>query len=383
MNMKNKEVFALIFALYSTWFSIGIYALFLQLYAFYIIGASTLLVGLLATIYFGINAPTSIIGGYLIDKYGEAKILLLFSLGILAISNFITPLYGNGYYLLFIRSLQGVSTAIIVPLSNLLGARLMGTGKGIGVVNMFGSLGFASAGLLGGFLADYLSYVPLFYIGGTVVFIAFVNMLLIPRKSYKVIGSQKIEFKYISRIAPSIWIIYIAYSLRFIAAGGIWSLFSLFLFSIGGTNFLVGLANSLNTVTQVILFKKIGEYSEGRGLKSFKIGLILSIIVFIAYYLSGNIYQILPFQVLLAFSWVFLYAGANVYIIENTPREIQGTALGLLSMFNALSWIIGSSLNGYISDIYGSYKIYILIGVFIAFLGYLLVEFYQYVKRKN
>jgi len=381
--MKSKEVFALIFALYSTWFSIGIYALFLQLYAFYVIGVSNLLVGLLATIYFGVNAPTSIIGGYLIDKYGEAKILLLFSLGILAVSNFITPLYGNGYYLLFIRSLQGISTAIIVPLSNLLGARLMGTGKGIGVVNMFGSLGFASAGLLGGFLADYLSYIPLFYIGGIVVFIAFINMMLIPRKSYNLVGSQKIEFKYISRIASSIWIIYIAYSLRIIAAGGIWSLFSLFLFSIGGTNFLVGLANSLNTVTQVILFKKIGEYSEGRGLKSFKIGLISSIIVFIAYYLSGNIYQILPFQVLLAFSWVFLYAGANVYIIENTPSEIQGTALGLLSMFNALSWIIGSSLNGYISDIYGNYKIYILIGVFIAFIGYLLVEFYQHIKRKN
>jgi len=52
--------------------------------------------------------------------------------------------------------------------------------------------------------------------------------------------------------------------LRFTAAGGIWSLFSLFLFSIGGTNLLVGLVNSINAFTQVALFKKFGELSGER-----------------------------------------------------------------------------------------------------------------------
>ncbi|RLG59969.1 hypothetical protein DRN87_04845 [Candidatus Geothermarchaeota archaeon] len=71
-----------------------------------------------------------------------------------------------------------------------------------------------------------------------------------------------------------------------------------------------------------------------------------------------------------------LYAGANVYILENTPSNIQGTALGLLNMFNSLSWIIGSAINGFISDLYGSYKPYILLGVILTIIGYLIVEVY-------
>lgn len=376
-NMRKAESLVLLYILFSTWFSIGLYALFLQLYAYYIVGLSNLTTGLLATIYFSINAPSSIIGGYLIDRYGKAKRLLLAGLLILALSNFITPLYKDGYYLLMIRAMQGFATAIIVPLVNLLGARLMGTGKGVGLVNTFGSLGFATAGIVGGILADYLSYTPLFLLGGVIVSSAFILLLGIPSERYRTTSTRRLNIKDIRRISLSIWIIYIAYFLRFVAAGGIWSLFSLFLFSLGGSNLLVGLANSLNTFTQFILFKKVGEFSEGRGLFTFKIGMILSIIVFTAYYFSSNIFQVLPFQPVLGLAWVTLYAGANVYIIENTPKDIQGTALGLFNMFGSLSWIIGSVLNGYLSDVFHSYKVYILIGIFITVIGYLILEIHN------
>ncbi len=383
MSLRQREVIALLFALYGTWFSIGIYGLFLQLYAFYVIGATNLLVSLLATVYFASNAPASIIGGYLIDKYGKAKLLLLLSLALLAVSNFITPLIKDGYYLLFIRVLQGCSTAIIIPLVNLVGARLMGTGRGVGTVNMFGALGFATAGIIGGFLADYISYIPLFYMSGLIVALGFLNMVFLPKDAYNSVGAERIRISYLKRISISIWIIYIAFFLRYVAAGGIWSLFSLFVFTIGGNNFYVGILQAINTITQVLIFRKVGELSEGRGLQVFKIGILLSVIVFISYYFSTNVIQILPFQVILGVSWVAIYAGANVYIIENTPKEIQGTALGLLNMVNALSWIIGSAVNGYLSDIYYDYRVYILLGIIISFLGYLLVEVYYHIRRES
>ncbi len=58
----------------------------------------------------------------------------------------------------------------------------------------------------------------------------------------------------------------------------------------------------------------------------FKMGVLLSAIVFLGYYTSYNAIQVLPYQVILGVSWVFIYTEANVYIIENTPEEIQGTA---------------------------------------------------------
>jgi len=376
----KREETTLLLILYSTWFSIGIYALFLPLYAYYVVGTSNLLVGLLATIYFSVNASTSIIGGYAIDKYGDAKKLLLIALSMLFLSNVITPIYRDGYYLLFIRAIQGFSTAIIIPVVNLLSARLMKPGRGIGLVNSFGSLGFASAGIIGGILADYISYTSLFYIGGFTLLIIIILILTIPKEKYLVKGGRKLRFRDIREIHLLTWIIYLAYFLRFTAAGGIWSLFSLFLFSIGGTNLLVGLVNSINAFTQVALFKRFGELSEGRGLKIFKLGMILSIIVFSAYYFSNNIYQLMPFQAILGVAWVSLYAGANVYIIENTPKNIQGTALGLLNTFGSLSWIVGSILNGYLSDIFHSYRLYILIGIMITVLGYTIIELYE---RRN
>jgi len=209
--MRREET-TLLLVLYSTWFSIGIYALFLPLYAYYVIGTSDLLVGLLATIYFSVNAPISIIGGYAIDKYGDAKKILLIALSMLFLSNVITPVYRDGYYLLFIRAIQGFSTAVIVPIVNLLSARLMKPARGIGLVNTFGSLGFASAGIIGETLADYISYTSLFYVGGFTLLIIIILILTIPKEKYLVKGGRKLRFRDIKEIHLSIWMIYLAYS---------------------------------------------------------------------------------------------------------------------------------------------------------------------------
>jgi PPP family 3-phenylpropionic acid transporter len=368
--------------MYATWFTIGIFALYLQLYAFYIIGVSNLVVGLLATVYFSVNAPASIFSGYLVDKYGIAKTLLVLSLVLMSITSFITPLYKDGLYLLFIRALQGLTTAAIIPIGNLLAAKFMGTGKGIGTINMVGSMGFASAGIFGGLLAEFISYSQLFQLCGLITLVPILLIMNIKEGGYD-LQESKISLRELIYLPRPIWVIYTVYSFRFLAAGGIWSLFSLFLYSLGANDFLVGVAFSLNTVTQVTLFRYAGILSEGRGFKVFNLGVLLTIIVFIGYYFSPNIYYVLPLQVLLGVSWVSIYSGANVFIIENAPREYQGTALGALNMFNALSWVIGSVLNGYISDIAGNYKTYIFIGIIITFLAYVFSELYYRLRYRE
>ncbi len=372
MSSSRLGIYALLASVYSAWFTIGVYALYLQLYAYYILGASNLLVGLLATIYFSVNAPISIASGYLMDRFGKARELFIGALLILALSIFITPLSRYPNYLLFIRALQGLSIAVIVPLSNLIGARLLGVGRGVGIVNMVSSIGFLSAGLLGGFLSGYLHYTGLFNVSGYIV-LASLMLVIVSFPNIRASG-ERIKFSYISKLCRGIRVIYTAYFIRHLAAAGVWSLFSLFIFSLGGDNVFVGFAHAMNTLTQVILFKKIGEYSEGRGLTSFKYGILLTSIVFLGYYIAFNPYIVLPFQVLLGCAWVLLWSGANVYIIENTPKEFQGTALGFLNTVGSISWIFGSLLNGYISDIFNSYKVYILIAFLMTLLTYLILE---------
>ncbi len=387
LNMRTVGISVLILVQFSSWFTIGVYALFLQLYAFYNLGATNFMVSLFSTVYFAVNAPMSFLGGYVLDKYGKPKLLLLIATLLLALSALSTPIVPISSQLLIIRGVQGMSIAIIIPLVNLFSARILGTGRGVGIINVVRALGFMSGSLIGGFLADYISYIFLFYVSGVLTLISFASVLITSEDIYPKVGSYKFKLAHIRKIAPSIWIIYLAFYLRQHAAGGIWSLFSLFLFSLGATNLIVGLASTINNLTQALLFKKISEISEGRGLKTFRLGLILSVIVFLGYYLSENVIMIMPIQIVLGLSWIALYSGANVYIIENTPKNLQGTALGLLNMFIACAWITGSLMNGYITDLTGNYKEYILLAVFIAFVGYLIVEFYhhytEYKMRKT
>lgn len=382
MDSSLRGVIALSLTQFAAWFTIGIYGLFLQLYAFYVLGATNFLVSLFATVYFILNAPSSFFGGYLLDRYGKPKLLLLISTFLLSISAFITPLFQIPTQLLIVRGIQGASIAIIIPLVNLLSARLLGTGRGVGMINMIKGLGFMIAALIGGVLADYISYTSLFYISGLVTAISFILVLIIPEDVYPRTGGYRIKISHIKKIGVPVWIIYIAFYIRQHAAGGVWSLFSLFLFSIGATNLMVGIANLISNLTQTLFFQKIGELSEGRGMKSVKLGLMLSIIVFSGYYFSNNMLMIMPIQVIIGISWVTIYAGANVFILENTSKEIQGTALGILNMFIALSWVTGSIMNGYITDLTGSYREYILIASVLSFIGFIFIEIYSHYEDR-
>lgn len=376
MDRRLIEVVPVLLTMYATWFTIGIFAIYLQLYAFYVVGVSNIIIGFLTTFYFLLNSISSISGGIIVDKFGWVRGVLIGSLLLLSISNFITPLYKDGLYLIIVRMLQGFSTGAIIPLVNLIGAKVMGAGEGIGTVGMFGSMGFATSGLIGGYIVNALGYEGSFILCGVITLIPLILLVMVDSGMYSDIRGSRIELRELIKFPLAIWVIYIAYSLRFVAAGGVWSFFSLFLYDLGADEYWVGIIHSINTITQILIFRSIGRYSEGRGLRIFELGLLLTSMVFLGYFLSPTYIHIIPLQMVLAISWVMLYSGANVYIIENTSESQRATGLGALQMFNALSWIVGSSANGYVSEFSGSYKTYIFASIFITLIGLLIVEGY-------
>ena len=383
MASDKLRVVPILLTMYATWFTIGIYAIYLQLYAYYIVGVSNIIIGFLTTFYFVMNSVSSISGGIIVDKYGWVRGVLIVSLLLLSISDFMTPLYKDGLYLIIVRMIQGFSTGAIIPLSNLIGSKLMGAGEGIGTVSMFGSMGFATSGIIGGYIVEMLGYDGSFILCGVITLIPLILLFVIDSGVYSDIKGSRLELRELIRFPATIWVIYIAYSLRFIAAGGIWSFFSLFLYSLGANEYWVGIIHSVNMVTQILLFRMVGKFSEGRGVRVFEMGLLLTSIVFIGYYFSINYIHVIPLQVMLALSWVMLYLGANVYIIENTTESQRATGLGALQMFNALSWIIGSTVNGYVSELSGSYKTYILASIFITLVGLIIVEVFMRVYMRR
>ncbi len=376
MNRK-LDILAVLISTFTVWFIIGINAAYLPLYAFYILGASNLLVGLLSTVYFCVNAPSSIIAGYLVDKYRVTKAIFSVSLLLLSVSVILVVYIPEAEQLLWARIIQGIAVASIVPLSNLLGSELFGTGKGVGLVNMIGSLGFFLSTLLGGIILSYISYKELFLYSTIIPLVSLALVLCAPFREFGNSAYSGIKISDIKKISRPIWIMYIALFLRQLGAAGVWSMFSLFIYSLGGNNVILGVLFAINPLIQALIFERFGRYAEGRGITVFRYGLILSAVVFIGYYISTDPITIIIFQVILGVSWVSLCVGINVYIIENTPVEICGTSLGFVNTVLAFSWILGSLLSGFIADLTGSYKIYILVSALLSVIAYIAIKMLQ------
>jgi MFS family permease len=359
-------------SIFSAWFIIGIFAAYLPLYAYYSLNATNFLIGLFATVYFSVNAPSSMLIGYAVDKYHKIKIFLILSLILLFITSIITAIITDPILILPLRVLQGIATAAIIPLSNLLGAELFGPGRGVGLVNMVGSVGFLLSTLLGGFILNYISYAELFTYSSIIPLISILIVMATPTTMLDFDASSKVKLSDVKKLNRSIILMYATLFLRLVGASGVWALFSLFIFSIGGDNNMVAILFSINPIVQSIIFERFARLSEGRGVRVFEAGLILSALVFFGYYLSNNVYLIIPFQIILGFSWVSLYTGINVYIIENTDKDIRGTSLGLVSTVQAVGWVVGSSFSGVIADMTGTYKSYILISAFLCLAAFII-----------
>ena len=368
---RSLEIVSVMTSIFSAWFIIGIFAAYLPLYAYYFLGASNIIVGLFATVYFSVNAPASMIIGYAVDKYRTIKIFLILSLILLFITSLLTAYITDPVLILPLRILQGIATAALIPLSNLVGAELFGPGRGVGLINMMGSIGFLLSPLIGGFILDYISYPELFIYSSFIPLVSTIIVTLTPTTEIEYGTPTPIKLSDIKKLDKSILIMYLALFLRMMGASGVWSLFSLFIFSLGGDEVMVGILFAINPVIQSLIFERFGRLSEGRGLKIFELGLILSSIVFFGYYIAPNVYYIILIQILLGFSWVSLYAGINVYIIENTEKDIRGTSLGIVNTVMAIGWVAGSILSGYIADLTSTYKTYILISAILSLIAFI------------
>jgi MFS family permease len=371
------EIVSVMTSIFSAWFIIGIFAAYLPLFAYYSLQATNILIGLLATVYFSVNAPSSMLIGYAVDKYRKVKVFLVSALILLFITSLATAYITDPVLLLPLRVLQGVATASIIPLSNLLGAELFGPGRGVGLVNMMGSLGFLLSTLLGGLVLNYISYNTLFIYSSVIPLFSMFIVSFTPTANIDFNSTAIVKLSNIKKLDKSILLMYGTLFLRILGASGVWALFSLYIYSIGGDTNMVGILFAINPVIQTLIFEKFGKISEGRGVKIFELGLILSAIVFLGYYISTNVYYIIPFQIILGFSWVSLYTGINVHIIENTDRDIRGTSLGLVNTVMAIGWVLGSYLSGMIADITGTYKTYILISAFLCILAFIITVIFE------
>lgn len=313
------------------------------------------------TFIVGAYAAASFIASYIFgragDIYGRRIVIRLgllsslISFGLLLVST-------NLEILFIVRVVNGFCVGIY---PGALAAYAYESKMKMGRFATWGAAGWGAGTLFAGYAAGFDIYYA-FVVSTIFLALAFASALTLPKPPIVLI---KVPLFPVETFKKNMHI-YLAVLMRHSSAFAIWTLWSLFLFDIGGTSFTIGIVQATNAIAQILFMVTITDRLESKTLVS--IGLIASAITFAWFPFARNIIEILPSQILLGLSWACLYVGALKFVTEN--NEDRSTASGLLTSMLSLSGVIGPIIAAVIYSIWPGYAPIMFFAVFMSLLSF-------------
>lgn len=321
-------------------------------------------IALTAFIYGVIAFSSGVLSGRLSDLIGVRKVFVIIGL----VSGSITILgliIENIYTFVFFRGISGFGLGMFAPA---LVALVSDKGDKIGNFSAYGALGWAVGILVSGIIG-------LFWIPGIFIFssFSFLCAAIVALTIIEEPGSKK----YKDSIFIVFWnrkSVYLALTIRHSFASAIWVFWGLFLVGLGADTFWIAVIQCTNALTQTIVMNKITD--EQNSVRMVNLGLILSSIAFVSFMIPTDFWGIIPMQIILGFSWAFIFVGTLRYSVEKSHFD-KSTAAGIITSILSVSNILGSLIALVITSLGGSYIEIIMaaaIVTFVTFIGFIFFE---------
>ncbi len=324
------------------------------------LGASNTQIGIIGAVYGFAVFTSAYLFGRASDVYGR-KFFIQLGLGISSITflmqiltdpSFIAPFWADPWLLALSRGLAGLSIGMF-PAA--LTAYVYESKNSLGRFTSLASLGWAIGNFIVGLIAMYWGA---FVLSSACLLMAFFISFTMPH----VAGSRLSVPFFPWRLMKRNWQVYLSYFIRHTGASGIWIIYPLYIVSLGGDKFWVGLIYSVNTLTQFFLMPYIDRF-KSKSLIS--VGLALSSTSFFAFTFAQNFYQLIPMQILLGSSWSCLYVGSLLYLMKYNVEK--ATCTGILSSLISLARVFGALLGGVLSELFGfEYTMYVAAALTVA-----------------
>ena len=267
-NSSLMRIYLLVFL-----FSLSVSVTFIAVPLFaYALKASQLEIGLLGSVYTGVQIPLSVYFGRLSDKIGRMKLLAI-SLICTTLSMMLLTFNSSLLLLFLIRALGGFAAAIFWPVSGALSADKAPKDKLVKVMGLSSAaLGISSiiGPSISGLIIDYFQNFNITFLAGTVISISAYPVLLslsrIEGKTQKKISE---EHHGLSKIGTALnrrerrVLVWSAIAIGFygFVSGGLWNLFPVYSVMIGFSKTVTGLFQTISSVMNVIIFFAIGRLS--------------------------------------------------------------------------------------------------------------------------
>ncbi len=334
---------------YTYFYTVGSVGFWLPLYAEGL-GFSYTHITLLATVYFALITPSTVLSSIIVDALGNPSRVLALSMLGNGVATMLMPHTTSVTGLIALRALQGISLAASIPLTIGSLSIMHGVRRGVGISVVLQGLGMASGSLLGGILIDMLGYTGLFY-SASILSIA--SALLSYAWNFEYRGGGVEVLKYLKLIPLPVLIVVAVMAARNFFASGVFSVLTIIFKKLLGLGIgETGIALSINPVMQTVTALTVHERVRGREVHAYALGLALTGIVFLMYLNASGPMMIYAAQALLGTGFGLASVAGNIYIISRSPREIRYTASSLFTFAFNLGWVLGTLFAGPLMDAY-------------------------------
>ena len=310
-------------------------------------GADYTLVGIIMCI----NGLCLFISTFFFSKMADTrdiKKLLVIGLLLTALAYFLQIFAYDPVSLALIRGAVSICIGIY-PAALIM--HIYGHKRSIGKFSSFGALGWAAGFLGAGIIGDYNR---IFIASALLTLFSFFIALTLPRVEVERI---KIDYFSFSTINKNLTI-YLSFFLRHCGAVGCWTIFPIFMKSVGADMFWTGVLYCINPIVQFIIMRRL----DNRNMEMIVIvGYILSTVAFISLIPVKIYYHIIPCMILIGLSWSFLFVGSTELLLAR--NRDKATAAGYLNSAIGLSMIFGALLGGIVSDMWGFNTMFIIAAV--------------------
>jgi len=329
-------------------------------------------IGMIVAVYAFAMFIASYIFGRASDVYGR-RLFIRLGLGLCAITfllqifadpYFAAPLLASPWLLALVRGLAGFSLGIF-PAA--LTVYVYDSAGSIGRFSSLGALGWAVGSFVAGLIAFYYG---VFILSSLCFLVAFLVSVTI-----KEVNSQRLSIPFFPKdLVRRNWRVYVPYLLRHTGANAIWVIYPLFIASLGGDKFWIGIIYTVNTATQFFVMRFLDRFDCEQLIR---VGLLFAVMTFLSFTFAQSFLHLLPMQVLLAFSWSSMYVGSLLYLMKNNVE--RATSSGILSSVINISQVFGALLGGVISLLFNDFRATMYLASILTVFGFV---FFTAGKRK-
>jgi MFS transporter, PPP family, 3-phenylpropionic acid transporter len=347
--------------------AIGIYFTYLNIY-YRNAGLSGTQIGVMNMITALITVISAILWGYLSDRTGQARYFIAAgAVGALIVNQFI-PLAHTFWAFLGLASLGSLLNAAPSTLVDSTTLAMLGDRReDYGRYRFGGTIGYIIATLSAGYIFDWIGMRLMFPAYGVIMAFFAITAMLLPRMSVHretAPGGRRGEIgAFIKRPA---WILFTAcVFLVWVASNASIMFLGVSLDGMGANQGLIGLAITIGAVTELPFMLYSGKLLRRFG--SQKLLLAAMALLIIRFFLLGILRKpewAVAINMLNGPAFALFWNSSVTYANRMAPSGYSGTAQGFLNSTISLSGMVSSLLTGWLFDLLGGTRLFLVMAVF-------------------